>query len=246
MLARHVGESTFRLHRIREPRQMLDERRVICTLALGFVDLGNDSRNCFCGRLQCIDTGLLKTDVVIVHPAHEAIQRPGNRDPALDIGHVRTAVQGVTCTIQLVCDGIGRLVIFAGFEVIDDDLEMPGSLLGENVQQHRVHFERWLIFFLDGGRLAIDGKNGRIGIAFRKRLCSSHQQADVALRFGANLELLDQLRHRGRGFENKLDHRWRPHERAIDEAVEQVLDRPAILADSLGADHAATAFECME
>ena len=64
--------------------------------------------------------------------------------------------------------------------------------------------------------------------------------------FGADFELFDKLGNGGRRLENKIDHRRRTHERAIDQLIEQILDRPAVFANTLRADHAAAALERME
>ena len=61
-----------------------------------------------------------------------------------------------------------------------------------------------------------------------------------------DFELFDQLGHCCRRLEDKLDHRRRPNQGAIDQPVEEILYRPAVLADALGADHAAAAFQCMK
>ena len=74
----------------------------------------------------------------------QAIERAGDCDTAFDVGHVGAAVQGMTGTMQLVRNIERRRVTFASSQIIDDDLQMSRSFFGEDIEQHRIHFERWL------------------------------------------------------------------------------------------------------
>ncbi len=154
-------------------------------------------------------------------------------------------MQRVTGAIQLVSDFERRLTPVAGFQVVDDDLEMPGGFLREDVVQHRIHFQCRLLLFC-GLRRFFYRKYGCIGIAFGECARACHQQTDIAGRLGADLELLDELRNGSRRLQDEIHHRRRPNQRAIDELVEQVFDGPAVLADPFRTDHAATALQGVE
>ena len=242
---RQVRNGSVGLQGIRQPVDMLDERGVVRPFLAGLVDIADDCRYRFRGRLQGVDAGLLETDLVVVDTPYQAIQRTGNCDSPLDVCHVGAAVQRMARPVQLVSNFEWRLPSVACLEIVDDDLEVPGRFFRKNVQQHRIHFESRL-FFLHGVRRLFDREHGRTGIAFGERARARHQQTDVAARIGTDLELLDQLRHGGRRLQDEIDHRRRADQRAVDQLVEQVLDGPAIFADPFGADHAATALQGVE
>ncbi len=87
-------------------------------------------------------------------------------------------------------------------------LQVSGRFLGENIQQHRVHFQCRLFVF-GGSRRLFEREYGRIRVAVGKGVRAGDQQADVAVRLGADLELLDELRHGAR----------RPHDEIRPSAV---------------------------
>ncbi len=240
LLLRQLGNGSVGLQGIRQPGKMFDERCIVRPALVGLVDIADDGRDRFRGRLQGIDTGLLEADLVVVDPPYEAVQRARDRHAPLDVGHVGAAVQRMARAIQLVGDLEGRLAPVAGLQIIDDDLEVPGRFLCEYVEQYRIHFQRRLCFLRRLRRL-FDREHGSIGIAVGERMRARHQQADVAARLGADLELLDQLGNGGCRLQDEFHHRRRADQRAIDQFVKEILDGPAILAYPLGADHSAAA-----
>ena len=240
LLFRQLGNGSVGLQGIRKPGEMVDERSVVRPILDGLVDIADDGRDRFRGRLQGIDTRLLEADLVVIDTPYQAVQRARDRHTPLDVCHVGAAVQRMARAIQLVGDLEGRLAPVAGLQIIDDDLEVPGRFLGEYVEQYRIHFQRRLCF-LRGLRGHLDREHGGIGIAVGKRVRTRHQQTDVAARLGTDLELFDQLGNGGRRLQDEIHHRRRADQCAIDQFVEEILDGPAILADPLGADHAAAA-----
>ena len=231
------------LHRIGQVRDVVDQRRVVGTIALGLIDVRDNRLDRPGRRLQSAETRSFETDFVFVNPSHEAIKCAGNGNAAFDVCHIGAAVQGMTRAIQLVGDGKRCTVPFAGRQVIGDDLDMPGRLLGEDIEQDRVHFECRRLVRRGIWRRPVDGQHRGVRVAFGKRVGPGNQQRDISDRFRPDLELLDELRHRCRCVANEARHRRRTHKGLVDELVEQVLDAPAILAYAFRADHAAAAFE---
>ena len=243
---RHRRHRGLRLHGIGQLVDVLDQRRVIGTIPVRVVDIADDGLDRPGPCTQRIEARFLESDLVVVDATYETIQRGGHGHAAFDIGHVCAAVQRVARTIQLVGHVEGRTVPFAGFEVVRNDLEMARGLFREDVVQHGIHFERGLFRARPGSRQALDLQHGGVRISLGKGVGTRYQQADIGCRFRADLELLDKLGNSRGRLDNEIHHRRRPRQRPVDEAIEQVFDRPAILADSLGTDHAPASLERVE
>ena len=180
-----------------------------------------------------------------MHAPDVAVQRPGNRDAAVHVGHVRAAVQRMAGTVQLVRHVVRGPVTGAGLDELPDRVQVPGRFLREDVEQHRVH--------LQPGVLLLRGRRGRrerefrgVRIALGEGRGARRDQRDVGAGRGPDLEFLDQLRHDLGRFRNERDHRRRTRERAVYQPVQQVLQVPAEFADALRADHAAAALQRVE
>ncbi len=149
-------------------------------------------------------------------------------------------------TVQLVRYIKRRFMAFASGEIVSDDLQMTRCFFREYIVKHRVHLEGR--FFLD--RLFTlwhcDRQNSGVRIAIRKRICSSNKQTDIGGRFRANLELLHELRYSRCCNLNEIDHRRRAKKRVIDQTIEQVFYRPAILTNPFRTDHASAALQRMK
>ena len=234
------------MHRIRQLIDVFYQCRVIGTLSLWLIDISDNSGYCLRCRLQPIQPGFIKSDLVIVDASNKTIQRTCYSNAALDIRHVRTAMQRVTGAMQSIGDIERRLVPFTGLKIVDDDLHMTGRFLRENIQQYRIHLERWL--FLDSARLfrCRNHQDCGIRVTLGERIGSRHNQACIGSWLGTNFELLDKLRYNRCSGDDKIDHWRRLNERPIDQPVEEVFDTPAVLANSLGTDHSATAFKRMK
>ena len=124
-------------------------------------------------------------------------------------------MQRMAGTIQLVSNFEWRLTSVAGLQVIDNDLEMPGGFLRENIEKHRIHFQCRPFLFGDVRRL-FDCEHGCIGVAFGESARACHQQAYVAVWLGTDLQLLDQLRNGGGGLQYEVHHRRCANQRAVD------------------------------
>ncbi len=155
-------------------------------------------------------------------------------------------MERVAGTVQFVGDIERRLVSLAGSEIVSNDLEMPLRLFRKDIQQHRIHFERWFFFGSFVGRCRGDGEHRRIRVTLGKRIGPGDEQPYVGAGTRADFKLLDQLRNCSRRLDDEIDHRGRAHEGAIDQLVEQVFHTPAVFADALRTDHAAAALERME
>ena len=168
--ARRVG----RLDRFGKIAEMLDQCAVVGTFPIRLVDIADDRRNCFRCGTQRIETGRIETNLVVVDAPDKAIQGAGNSDTALDVGHVRAAVQRVTRPVKFIGDIKRRRMSLTGSKIVADDLKVTGSLLGKYVEENRVHFESRPLQYLLCSR-HLDGKNGGIRVAFRKRMRARHQ-----------------------------------------------------------------------
>ena len=225
---------------------MLDQDGVVGSTPFRLVDIP-DYRLDRLGRgLQRRDARLLEADLVVINAAHEAIHRSGNGDAPLDIGHIGAAVQRVAGAIEFFRYREGWPTTIACGDVIAYVLQVTGCLLGEDVEQHRVHFQR--------GRLQLgfslvacrDGQYGSIGISVGERIGTSDQQADIRGRLRTHFELFDEFRDRARRLPDKSDH-WRgADQRLVDQAIQQIFDRPGVLSDSFGAHHSAAALQGVE
>ena len=154
-------------------------------------------------------------------------------------------MQGMARPIQFVGDIKRRRLTLAALQVVDDHLQMSSGLLGKDIQQYRIHFQRRLLCDFLRQSCRLDRQYGRIRITFCKCVSPCDQQTDVGGRIRANLQLLDELRHCGRHLDNEIDHRRRTHECPIDQTIQEIFNAPAIFANSLGANHPATALECV-
>ncbi|MEX0583715.1 MAG: hypothetical protein WD185_08605, partial [Sneathiella sp.] len=63
---------------------------------------------------------------------------------------------------------------------------------------------------------------------------------------GPPVELGDQRRQQGDGVAQRREHGRRSFQRAVDDAVQQILDGPGEIADPPRADHAAAALQRVE
>ncbi len=238
--------SIGRLYRLAQIIEVLDQWTIVVALALRIVDIADnrvDRCDCIAKR---VDSRLIETGLVIVCPSHEPVQRRSDGNPAFYVRHVGAAMQCMARTVQLVGYGKRRLVLGARVDIVGNRFQVTRRFLGEDIVENRVHFRRR--FFFDR-RLRGDGPDGQRGcvrIAFCKSVRARDQQVDIRLWFAADLQLLDQFGHRLRSLQNKIDHRRSALERAVDQAIQQVFNRPAILPDALGAHHAAAAFQRME
>ncbi len=59
-------------------------------------------------------------------------------------------------------------------------------------------------------------------------------------------QVRDQLRQRRDGLAQHFENGGRPAKRVVENAVEQVLDRPSELTEIAGANHAAATLQCVE
>ena len=225
---------------------MLDQRRVVGPLTNRVVDIPHDRVDGARRRAQRIEPGFLKANLVIVNVTDEPVQRSGNGNTPIYVRHVCAAMQRVTGTVQFVGDIERRFVPLAGVEVVRDDLEVTRRLLRKDVVEYRVHLQRHFLFCRRVARRLADGQHRRIWIAFGKCVCLRNQQRDISSRASADFQLLNKFGDGGRGLHDKINHRWRAFERAVDQPVQQVLDSPRILTDTLCPHHAPAALERME
>ena len=123
---------------------------------------------------------------------------------------------------------------------------MPSGFLRKNIVQDRVHFGRWFFFDRLLACRTLERQHRRVRVAFGKGVGTGDQQADIGLGLGADFELLDKVGHCGGSLLYEVHHWRRARQRSIDQAIEQVLDGPAVFADTLGANHAAAALERVE
>ena len=166
------------LHGLRQIADVLNQHCKIGAISIGLIDVGNNRFERFRRGFDRRNTGFLETDLVIVYAPDELVQRAGYGYPAIDIGHIRAAVQRVTGTVQLVRHVKGRPVPGASLYVVVNGLEVTRRFLGKNIEQHGIHFERRGLFGLNFGLGHCNLENGRIGIALRESAGPGHQQAD--------------------------------------------------------------------
>ena len=169
--------------------------------------------------------------------------------------------------------GYGGVARSHGRDELTNGREMARGFFGVDFVQARVHRRRRAgvmpapFFFAD--RLLVRQDHGGLRVRRRRRLrrttdrrcgrgrggaadarrrsCWPVDDArDVHFRRAAGFELLDQLRHRRHGFAQQRHHVGRAIQRLVDDAIEQVFDRPRELADELRADHAAAALQRVE
>ena len=152
------------------------------------------------------------------------LERGGELAECLGVDHRGTALDGVQGAHGLVIDGRRRFALQPVFEV------------GEAVQRILAEHAQHLV--VDHLRRAAAGEEVRV-LDQRLRVAVEFDVLPVA-------ELREQGRQQAQGAVDDLDQRGVGGQRALDAAVEQVLDRPAHLADLGRADHAAAALEGVE
>ena len=97
--------------------------------------------------------------------------------------------------------------------------------------------------------VAEDYAHVRLGLrlfAFGEAAGASDQRGSGGAFAADTAEVFDQPGQQVDGFTDHLEHRRAQRQRAFEEAVEHILDRPAELADAQRADHAAAALERVE
>ena len=205
------------------------------------INIADNALNRVAGSPQQVDAVRIETRTTVVNAPDELVHRTAQRRDPIDARRIDAAVQRMAGTVQCIRHANRQRI---RIEVVDETAnsrEVPVSLLREDLQQDRVHLERRLAA---RHRLAGQFRGIRVAVGECHRL--GRQQANVRLRLGTDLELLDQFGHRARGLGDEIHHRRRAHERPVDEPVQQVLDVPAEFADALRADHPATALQRVE
>ena len=230
---------------VRELCNVIDKGRVIRALWIWPIDFTDDRRDGFHSGAQCVQSGLLETGFMIEDTAHESVQCGGNLDTTTHIRHVGAAMQSVTGTMQVLRNIERRRMALASIQIVVDDFQVTCRFLGKNIQQHRVHFKCRLFFLIFLIR-QIDRQHRCVRIAFGKRRGARHQQVDVGARFGPNFELFNKFGDCLRSLQNEVNHWRRTHQCAIDQTIQQVLDAPAILTNTLSTHHASAALQRME
>ena len=245
---RRFGHARYRGtgDRIGQIAKMVDQCRVVGAITAGVIDVPDNRLDRPARCLERVEPGLLETDLVIVNATHKAIEGCGNGHTAFDVGHVGAAMQRVAGPMQLVGDVEWRRVPLARGQVIGNDFEVSGRFLREDVVKDRIHLERRLLLDRFFGSRASYLQNGSIGIAFSECVGTCDQQADVSFGLAANFELLDKFGYSSSRLQNKVHHGRRARQRPIDQAIEQILDSPAVFADTLRTNHAAAALERVE
>ena len=183
---------------------------------------------------------------MIIQTPHETVQRCCDGHAALDIRHIGTAVQCMACAVQFISDTKWWLMALTGLQVIRDHLQVARCLLRENIVQHRIHFERRLFFDWLLALWSADRQHCRIWVSISKCMGARNQQTDIRYRFCTHLELLDELRYRGRSLYDEFDHGRRALQCPVDQSIKQILNGPAVLTNTLCTHHAATALERVE
>ena len=150
-------------------------------------------------------------------------------------------MQRVCRAVQGIADRRGVSAVFNRVEEVVDDRQVAARLLGEDLVQHGIHLEPGL---RRRDRLARELR--RHGVALGECDGLGGQQTDVDVGLLAHFKLFDEFGYGRRRFTHKFDHGRRHGQRAVDDAVQQILDVPAVFANALGAHHAATALERVE
>ncbi|MDT4846544.1 hypothetical protein FQZ97_805680 [compost metagenome] len=219
----------------------------------GAVQLGHALTQQVQGLVQQLGLGEVDAEEVGLELLGELLERRGDLGDRQYAGHVRAALERVQRPLEIVIDRLRQLLV-AGLDEAGEGFQVQLRLVAEDLQQLRV--QRFAGLGDDGGlRLAhgLDCLLGTRGFRFwedvplGQGMGGGGQQVDVvALALGLGGVLLDQGRQQGDHVADHLVYRLVGFDAAIQHAVEQVLHRPAELADDQGADHAAAALEGME
>ena len=221
---------------------------------------------------QRVDRSRRQACGTVIGEADQAIQRLGQREPDLHAGHRHAAVERVARAVELLRHRVRRRRPVAGGDVPAQHREVTRHLAREDVEEHGIDARRRGGFDRDRGlhrfrrrsvrslrhrscNLGINGGQVSIALGLRRgwrRLCLregpdlGHEAAEVCARRGAHLELLEQRRQRGDGLVEHRQHLGAAPDGAVDHAVQEALDAPAVLADQLRAHHAAAALQRVE
>ena len=196
---------------------------------------------------------------VLEELADVPLHRLRDLDALPDLRGLGGAAQRVAGAVQRLADREWRRAGFAAGEELADHRDVRLGFLAEDLQQHRIH--PVLGGHGLGGRgLRHLGRLGRRGLRDRgqrrqrrlaalaagQRVGARHQARQVQLRLGTVFEFVDQRRNRLDRLAGDRDDLGRTRQRLADHPVEQALDAPAELADSLRPDHAAAALQRVE
>ena len=148
---------------------MINQYAEIRALPDRVVDVRHDHRNSLRSSAQCVCTGFLESNLVVVDTSHETIQHACHSHAAFHVRHVCAAMQCMTRTIQFVRYLKWWLMTNACIQIIFYYQQVTRGFLAENIEQDRIHFE--CRFFLFGCRLwCREREHSRIWIAICKRV----------------------------------------------------------------------------